>query len=77
MKKEKKATEKKDAKTAFSMREYDRAIIDMEFVSAAMDVVLEIEEPCIAFPLLYEAVSRAINHLNLLKSMRPAAEVTP
>jgi len=67
--------EKKVKKTTFTLNEYDKAVRDLEFITAALDVTVTADDPDVALPILCEAVSKSIDLCNFIKTMSPS-EVT-
>lgn len=62
-------------KTTFTLAEYDKVLIDLEFVQAALDVTLNLDDTDHALPIISEAISKTTDIFQLIGSMNPA-EVT-
>lgn len=64
--------ENKVKKTTFTPDEYDEIVNNLEFVQAAMDVTLELDDPDTALPILCEAAHKTMAIYLFIKDMKPA-----
>ena len=68
-----KADEKKCKKTAFTMDEFDKLILDLDLIVASLHATSDHDSNVFDIsPIISEALTRAINTKNLISSMHPA-----